>query len=103
MASSVDRAKRALVSLLMGPAKLYCIVLDIARDSVDVDIRRAFKRFLERLILIVAEVVSIIKHLTTRMRLGSNHNGMPKEFGRGRQRSTATPPFLHRSFVLAAI
>ena len=44
MVSSVDRAKRALVSLLLHPAKLYRVVLDITRDSADGEMRKSFKK-----------------------------------------------------------
>ena len=42
--SATDHAKRALVSLLIRFAKLYAVILDITRDSVDADIRKAFKK-----------------------------------------------------------
>ena len=44
MVSSVDRAKRALVSLLLHVAKLARDVLDIIRDSADDDIQKSFKK-----------------------------------------------------------
>ena len=92
MVSAVDRAKRALVRSLLRLARLYCVVLDITRDSTDVEIRRSFKK------------VSGKAHLDHGGN-GEHQQTLDDTFsaweqsmrdasgrGRGRQRSTATPP-----------
>lgn len=43
MVSDIDRARRALVSLLKSLAKIYDIVLDVTRESGDKDLRKAFR------------------------------------------------------------
>ena len=43
MASAVDLAKRALVSLLRALAIVYGISVEVSRDSDDAAVRRAFK------------------------------------------------------------
>ena len=91
MVSSVDRAKRALVSLLIRLAKLYSIVLDITRDSADVDIRRAFKKVSRKA---HPDRGGSGEHQQT---LNDTHAAWEqsqrdaKGRGRGRQRPTATP------------
>jgi len=44
MVSASDRAKRVLVSLLRTLAATYGVVLQLSRDSSDVDVRSAFKK-----------------------------------------------------------
>ena len=44
MVSASDHAKRVLVSLLRTLAATYGVVLQLSRDSPDVDIRSAFKK-----------------------------------------------------------
>ena len=44
MVSAVDRAKRALVSLLKKLAKKYDLRLDVVRDSPDLDVHTAFRK-----------------------------------------------------------
>ena len=91
MVSSVDRAKRALVSLLIRLAKLYSIVLDITRDSADVDIRRAFKKVSRKA---HPDRGGSGEHQQT---FNDTHAAWEqsqrdaKGRGRGRQRPTATP------------
>jgi hypothetical protein len=44
MVSAIDRAKRLLVSLLKKVATTYGVVLQLSRESSDVDLRSAFKK-----------------------------------------------------------
>ncbi len=44
MVSEVDRAKRALVTLLRRLASLYAVTLDLTRDSLDADVRTAYRK-----------------------------------------------------------
>ena len=44
MVSSIDTAKRALVTLLKSIAVFYGIVLGLTRESTDVQVRAAFKK-----------------------------------------------------------
>ena len=44
MVSAIDRAKRLLVNLLKTLAATYGVVLQLSRDSSDVDVRKAFKK-----------------------------------------------------------
>ena len=44
MVSAIDRAKRALVTLLKSLATAYGIVLNIKRDSPDTEIRSAYRK-----------------------------------------------------------
>ena len=43
-ASSVQLAKRALVTLLLALAATYNVVVNVTRDSVDGDVLKAFKK-----------------------------------------------------------
>ncbi len=44
MVSAIDRAKRALVTLLKALAASYGVVLQLARDSADRDVRSAYRK-----------------------------------------------------------
>lgn len=44
MVSSVDTAKRTLVTLLKSLAALYCVAVLLTRESSDIDVRAAYKR-----------------------------------------------------------
>lgn len=44
MVSLIDRAKRALVSVLCRLATFYSLALNLKRDSPDADVKRAFRR-----------------------------------------------------------
>ena len=44
MVSAVDRAKRALVSVLRQLAALYSVVLDLTRESADSAIKTAYRK-----------------------------------------------------------
>ena len=44
MVSEVDRAKRALVTLLKRLAALYSVTLDLSRDSGDASLRTAYRK-----------------------------------------------------------
>ena len=48
MVSHVDRAKRALVTLLNQLAVLYKLVLGVTRDSTDTEVRGAHKKLSRR-------------------------------------------------------
>ena len=48
MVSHVDRAKRALVTLLNRLAVLYKLVLGVTRDSTDTEVRGAYKKLSRR-------------------------------------------------------
>ena len=42
--SVAQRAKRALVTLLLALARTYNVAVDVTRDSVDADVQRAFRK-----------------------------------------------------------
>ena len=44
MDSSVDTAKRVLVTLLKALAGIYCVVLGLTRESTDVPVTAAYKK-----------------------------------------------------------
>ena len=44
MVSELDRAKRALVTLIKSLAALYSVVVEVVRDSDDAVIRGAFRK-----------------------------------------------------------
>ena len=44
MVSAVDRARRALVSVLRQLAALYAVVLDLARESADSAVKTAYRK-----------------------------------------------------------
>ena len=44
MVSAVDMAKRALVGLLHRLAVLYTVTLGVKRDSLDAEVKRAFRK-----------------------------------------------------------
>ena len=44
MVSAIDRAKRALVTLLKSLATVYGLVLSVTRDAPDKDVRTAYVR-----------------------------------------------------------
>ena len=44
MVSAIDRAKHLLISLLRTLAATYGVVLQLTRDTSDVDVRSAFKK-----------------------------------------------------------
>ena len=44
MVSELDRAKRALVTLLRRLASQYAVTLDLTRDSLDADVRTAYRK-----------------------------------------------------------
>ena len=48
MVSNVDRAKRALVTLLNQLAALYNLVLGVTRDSTNTEARGAYKTLSKR-------------------------------------------------------
>ena len=48
MASSLDRAKRALVALLRALASAYSLELNVTRDSEDAGVRRAYRNVSRR-------------------------------------------------------
>ena len=88
----MDRAKRALVSLLLRLARLYCVVLDIARDSADVDIRRSFKKVSRKTHPDHGGSGEHQQTLNDTNPAWEQSKRDAKGRGRGRQRSTATPP-----------
>ena len=44
MVSELDRAKRALVTLLRRLASRYAVTLDLTRDVLDADVRTAYRK-----------------------------------------------------------
>ena len=44
MVSAIDRAKRALVTLLKSLATVYGLVLSVTRDAPDKDVRTAYRK-----------------------------------------------------------
>ena len=48
MVSAVDRAKRALVTLLKLLATAYGCVADVTRDSTDLEIKSAYRKLSKR-------------------------------------------------------
>ena len=82
MVSSVDRAKRALVSLLLRLAKLYAVLLDISRESTDADTRRSFKKVSRKTHPDRGGSGEHQQSLsTTRIRHGSKRSEMPRNAG----------------------
>ena len=92
MVSSVDRAKRALVSMLLRFAKLYGVILDITRDSADADIRRSFKTVSGKTHPDRGASSEHQQSLKDIYPAWEHAQRAAKERGRGRQRPTTTPP-----------
>ena len=44
MVAELDRAKRALVTLLRRLASQYAVTLDLTRDSLDADVHTAYRK-----------------------------------------------------------
>ena len=91
MVSSVDHAKRALVSLLLYFAKLYRVVLNITRDSADDDIRKSFKKVSRKTHPDRGGSGEHQQALNDTYSAWEQKKREAKGRGRGRQRSTAEP------------
>ena len=100
MVSAVDRAKRALVSLLLRLSKPYSVVLEITRDAADADIRRSFKKVSRKTHPDRGGSGEHQQSLNDTYAAWEKSQRDAKERGRGRQRSTTTSPHDASSVLL---
>ena len=103
--SAALQARRALVKLLIALASVYSVVVNLRRDSPDVDVDRAFKKVFLKAHPDKGDSTEHAKQLNAARETwdkAKRKSGRPKESGDGSKQSKTTSPSSSVSGLVAA-